>query len=112
MIVDLERTPQPRLPTGPPVGCTLATFVHLEACVVGHAAPETRLRDTCSRPCLWGGSNRAPKIAACRAIAVSNRSRSVYCGALGVIRRGGDLTLALPIRTGYAVGGELHFHGR
>ena len=118
MIVDLERNDLNRvcLPGSVAVtrragGLHTRDVVHLEACVVGHAAPETRLRDLLTAVLPGGSVTGAPKIAACRAIArLEPVPRSVYCGALGVIRRGGDLTLALPIRTGYAVGGELHFH--
>jgi anthranilate/para-aminobenzoate synthase component I len=79
--------------------------------VVGVRAPAATLRDVLAAVFPGGSVTGAPKLAACAAIArLEPVPRSVYCGALGVIRAGGDLTLALPIRTGYAVAGELHFH--
>ena len=85
--------------------------VHLEARVVGVRAPGATLRDVLAAALPGGSVTGAPKLAACAAIArLEPVPRSVYCGALGVLRAGGDLTLALPIRTGYAVGGTLHFH--
>ena len=118
MIVDLERNDLNRicLPGSVRVVRRAASLhtrdvVHLEARVAGHAARDLSLRDLLAAMLPGGSVTGAPKIAACQAIArLEPVARSVYCGALGVIRPGGDLTLALPIRTGYAVGGELHFH--
>ncbi len=49
-------------------------------------------------PC--GSVTGAPKIAAMRAIAASERSpRGLYCGAIGLVRPGGDWTFNVAIRT-------------
>ena len=49
-------------------------------------------------PC--GSVTGAPKIAATRIIAALERApREVYCGAIGVVRPGGDCAFSVPIRT-------------
>ena len=118
MIVDLERNDLNRVCLRDSVRVTRRAgalhtrdVVHLEARVVGRLSPATGLRTLLAAVLPGGSVTGAPKLAACRAIAgLEPVPRSVYCGALGVIRPSGDLTLALPIRTGYAVGGRLHFH--
>jgi anthranilate/para-aminobenzoate synthase component I len=118
MIVDLERNDLNRVcrPASVRVTRRAGTLrtrdvVHVEARVVGRLAAGIGLRHVVAAALPGGSVTGAPKLAACAAIArLEPVPRSVYCGALGVIRAGGDLTLALPIRTGYAVGGMLHFH--
>jgi para-aminobenzoate synthetase/4-amino-4-deoxychorismate lyase len=49
-------------------------------------------------PC--GSVTGAPKVAAMRAIAALERSpRGAYCGAIGIVRPGGDATFSVAIRT-------------
>jgi anthranilate/para-aminobenzoate synthase component I len=92
-------------------GLATRDVVHLEARVVGRQAPGTPLREVLAAVFPGGSVTGAPKLAACAAISrLEPVPRSVYCGALGVIGAGGDLELALPIRTGYAAAGTLHFH--
>jgi len=118
MIVDLERNDLNRVCTPGSVrvvsrAATLATrdVVHLEARIQGRLELGVDLRELLGALLPGGSVTGAPKIAACHAIAALEPvARSVYCGALGVIRAGGDLTLALPIRTGYAADGVIHFH--
>jgi anthranilate/para-aminobenzoate synthase component I len=118
MIVDLERNDLNRAcrPGSVRVVRRSATVitrdvVHLEAWVHGRLEDGTTQRGLLAAMLPGGSVTGAPKFAACRAIArLEPVPRSVYCGALGVIQRGGDLTFALPIRTGYAVDGMLHFH--
>jgi len=118
MIVDLERNDLNRLcrPGSVRVArreVALATrdVVHLESWVEGRIEDGTTLRALLAAVLPGGSVTGAPKIAACRAIAeLEPVPRSVYCGALGELHADGDLTLALPIRTGYAAGGALHFH--
>lgn len=118
MIVDLERHDLNRVCRPGTVavarraaGLHTRDVVHVEARVVGRLAPGVTTRDLLSAMLPGGSVTGAPKLAACAAISrLEPVPRSVYCGALGVIRADGDLTLALPIRTGYAVGGALHFH--
>ena len=118
MIVDLERNDLNRVCRPGSVrvraaGRPLATadVVHREAVVVGELEPGLSW-GAILRALFPGGSvTGAPKLAACAAIAgLEPVPRSVYCGALGVIRAGGDGTLALPIRTGTVAAGELRFH--
>ena len=55
----------------------------------------------------------APKIRAARIIReLEPQARGVYCGAIGIVRPGGDATFNVAIRTGWmATGtGELHVH--
>jgi anthranilate/para-aminobenzoate synthase component I len=118
MIVDLERNDLNRVYRPGSVrvtrragGLHTRDVVHVEAHVIGRLVPGIGLRDMLAAVLPGGSVTGAPKLAACAAIArLEPVPRSVYCGALGVIRAGGDLTLALPIRTGYAVAGRLHFH--
>jgi para-aminobenzoate synthetase component I len=118
MIVDLERNDLNRVCRPGSVrvraaGRPLATadVVHREAVVVGELEPGLSW-DAILRALFPGGSvTGAPKLAACAAIAALEPvPRSVYCGALGVIRASGDGTLAMPIRTGTVAAGELSFH--
>jgi anthranilate/para-aminobenzoate synthase component I len=118
MIVDLERNDLNRVcrPGSVRVArreVALATrdVIHLESWIAGRIEAGTTLRAVLAAVLPGGSVTGAPKIAACRAIAdLEPVPRSVYCGALGELRADGDLTLALPIRTGYAAGGALHFH--
>lgn len=85
--------------------------VHREAVVRGELRPEVNLRRLLAATFPGGSVTGAPKIAACRMIAeLEPVPRSVYCGAYGVIEPNGDLALAMPIRTGYVVGGRLYVH--
>ena len=118
MIVDLERNDLGRVCRPGTVevlraASTLKTLdvVHLEAKVVGQLEPGVVLEGLLGAVLPGGSVTGAPKVAACRVIAALEPvPRSAYCGAIGVLRGSGDLTLALAIRTGYVVEGTLHFH--
>ncbi len=118
MIVDVERNDLNRVCRPGSVrvlrraaGVATRDVVHLESWIEGRLDGDVTLRDLLAAVLPGGSVTGAPKIAACRAIArLEPVPRSVYCGALGELRADGDVTLALPIRTGYAVGGALHYH--
>ncbi|MGC8917523.1 MAG: chorismate-binding protein [Thermoanaerobaculum sp.] len=85
--------------------------VHREAVVEGSLPPGVSFEDILTATFPGGSVTGAPKIAAASLIAALEPvPRSVYCGAYGVLLPGGDFTLAMPIRTGYVVGGRLFFH--
>lgn len=85
--------------------------VHREAVVRGKVPPGVGLGELLEAAFPGGSVTGAPKIAACRLIAALEPvPRSVYCGAYGVLYPNGDAVLAMPIRTGYVVGGTLFFH--
>jgi anthranilate/para-aminobenzoate synthase component I len=118
MIVDLERNDLGRVCRPGTVrveraAASLETLdvVHLEARVVGRLEPQVGLVGLLEAVLPGGSVTGAPKVAACQVIAALEPvPRSVYCGAIGILRGDGDLTLALAIRTAYQVGGQLHFH--
>lgn len=118
MIVDLERNDLNRvcLPGSvrvlhPSRAIATTDVVHREAAVMGRLAPGVGWHEVLTALHPGGSVTGAPKLAACRAIAAREPvPRSVYCGALGVLRPGATGLLALPIRTGYAAGGHLCFH--
>lgn len=118
MIVDLERNDLGRVCQPGTVrveraasGLETLDVVHLEATVGGRLDPGVGLGRLLAAILPGGSVTGAPKVAACRVIAALEPvPRSVYCGAIGVLAAGGDLTLALAIRTGYVAGGFLHFH--
>ncbi len=117
MIVDLERNDLNRVCTPHSVRVltprrtfTTLGVMHQYAVVTGQLAPKTSWRSLLSALLPGGSVTGAPKLAACQFIArLEPVPRAIYCGAIGVIQpdRG---VLALPIRTGYAVNGMLHFH--
>lgn len=117
MIVDLERNDLNRVCTPHSVTVRTArrTFttlgvMHQYAVIAGRLAPETSWRSLLAAVLPGGSVTGAPKLAACDFIArLEPVPRAVYCGAIGVLQRG-RAVLALPIRTGYVVGGMLHFH--
>jgi anthranilate/para-aminobenzoate synthase component I len=118
MIVDLERNDLNRLSVPgsvhvrfPSRALVTADVVHREATVVGRLAPGIGWCEVLTALLPGGSVTGTPKLAACQAIAALEPvPRSVYCGALGVLRANGDGVLALPVRTGYAAGGSLWFH--
>lgn len=117
MIVDLERNDLNRLCTPATVrvktarrSITTVGVIHQYAAVAGELQPGTGWRTILAALLPGGSVTGAPKLAACSLIAhLEPVPRSVYCGALGVIQPQHGV-LALPIRTGYTVGGMLHFH--
>ncbi len=118
MIVDLERNDLNRvcrpgsvqvLAAARPL--TTLDVVHHEAVVAGQLEAGVGWAEMLAAVFPGGSVTGAPKLAACRLIAeLEGVPRSVYCGAVGVLRHDGDGTLALAIRTGYTVAGRLFFH--
>ncbi|MEP0775051.1 MAG: anthranilate synthase component I family protein [Acidobacteriota bacterium] len=117
MIVDLERndlnrvcTPRSVRVLTPRRTFTTLGVMHQYAVVAGQLCPGASWQSLLGALLPGGSVTGAPKLAACRFIArLEPVPRAVYCGAIGVMKpdRG---VLALPIRTGYAANGMLHFH--
>jgi para-aminobenzoate synthetase/4-amino-4-deoxychorismate lyase len=127
MIVDLLRNDVGRI--------TRTGSVHVPALLVAERYPtvwqltstiEGELRDDIRLPEIFralfpsGSVTGAPKIAATRFIAqLEHEPRGVYCGAIGLVRPGGDATFNVAIRTvvidaaagtaEYGVGGGITF---
>ncbi len=86
------------------------TVQHLVSTVEAMARPGLGLADLL-RAVLPGGSvTGAPKHAVCSHLAQAEAGpRGFYCGAVGWISPGGDLDLALPIRTAQIEGSRLTY---
>ena len=86
------------------------TVQHLVSTVEATARPGLGLAELL-RAVLPGGSvTGAPKHAVCAHLAGAEAGpRGFYCGALGWIGPGGDLDLALPIRTAQIAGGRVTY---
>ena len=86
------------------------TVQHLVSTVEATARPGLGLADLL-RAVLPGGSvTGAPKHAVCRHLAQAEAGpRGFYCGAVGWLSPGGDLDLALPIRTAQIRGSQLTY---
>ena len=107
MIVDLLRNDLGRLarPGGVAVRhcCRVErypTVLQMVSDVTATLRPGTRLQDilTALFPC--GSVTGAPKLAAMQAIhALEPHPRGVYCGAIGLIKPGGETICSVPIRT-------------
>ncbi len=117
MIVDLERNDLGRVSMPGSVvvdpGFTVesyATVHHLVSTVRGILRPDVTFGDLLRATFPGGSVTGAPKI---RAIEILRRleaeRRRLYTGALGYWDAGGDLDLALPIRTALLAGGELEY---
>jgi para-aminobenzoate synthetase/4-amino-4-deoxychorismate lyase len=107
MIVDLLRNDLSRV--AEPFSVRVPRLFHVEAwptvwqmCsdVVARARPGTTLADLFRALFPCGSVTGAPKVQAMRLIrALEAGPRGVYCGAVGVVRPGGDATFNVPIRT-------------
>ena len=107
MIVDLLRNDLSRV--AEPFSVQVPRLFHVEAwptvwqmCsdVVARARPGTTLADLFGALFPCGSVTGAPKVQAMRLIrALEGGPRGVYCGAVGVVRPGGDATFNVPIRT-------------
>lgn len=76
------------------------TVLQLVSTVEGRLPPGTSLTALFAALFPCGSVTGAPKASAMRLIAGLERSpRGVYCGAVGVVRPGGDATFNVPIRT-------------
>lgn len=104
MIVDLLRNDMSRIADRVQVTelfreQNLSTVRQMVSTITAHTKPNTQLADifTALFPC--GSVTGAPKIAAMRAIRdLETSPRSFYCGALGIIKPGGDATFSVGIR--------------
>ncbi|MBN9105160.1 MAG: bifunctional anthranilate synthase component I family protein/class IV aminotransferase [Propionibacteriaceae bacterium] len=86
----------------------LPTVWQLTSTVSGRLSVGTPLADVFAALFPCASVTGAPKLAAMGVIAELEASpRRWYCGALGVIRPGGDATFAVPIRTVERVGDQL-----
>ncbi len=107
MIVDLLRNDVGRVAaTGSvhtPALLTLErypTVWQMTSSVAATLRPEVSLADIFTALFPSGSVTGAPKIAATHAIAALERdARGVYCGAIGLLRPGGDCTFSVAIRT-------------
>lgn len=78
----------------------LPTVWQLVSTVVGEARPGLGLADVMGALFPCGSVTGAPKVRAMEVIAgLERRPRGWYCGALGVIRPGGEAVFNVPIRT-------------
>lgn len=117
MIVDLERNDLGRIcrigsiRTGPfPRVETYETVHHLVADVSGELREGIDFLSILAATFPGGSVTGAPKIRAMEILAqLETRARFVYCGALGYLDHGGDVELALTIRTLWTRGTEAHF---
>ncbi len=86
----------------------LPTVWQLTSTVTGRTPPGTTLADVFGALFPCGSVTGAPKLAAMRVIAGLEASpRGWYCGALGVIRPGGEAVFNVPIRTVVRTGDRL-----
>jgi anthranilate/para-aminobenzoate synthase component I len=117
MILDLVRNDLGRVAragsvavTQPMVVTRYPTVQHLVSTVEAKAKPGLGLAELL-RAVLPGGSvTGTPKHAVCSHLAQAEAGpRGFYCGALGWILPGGDLDLALPIRTAQIQGNRLTY---
>ena len=107
MIVDLLRNDLSRLaePFSVKVPAlftvqTLPTVFQMVSDVIATTRPGTTLTDVFSALFPCGSITGAPKVQAMRSIkALEPDARSVYCGAIGVVRPGGHATFNVAIRT-------------
>ncbi|WP_370418393.1 anthranilate synthase component I family protein [Streptomyces sp. QH1-20] len=77
-----------------------ARVLHLVSTVTGKVGPDTDVYDIIRALFPAGTMTGAPKIRAMEIIeALESRGRGLYAGAVGLIGHGGDLNLALCIRT-------------
>lgn len=76
------------------------TVLQMTSTVSARARPGTSLADVFATLFPCGSITGAPKVEAMKAIAtLEGEPRGVYCGAIGVIRPGGDATFNVAIRT-------------
>ncbi len=81
------------------------TVWQMTSTVTCHTAPPTRLRDVFRALFPCGSITGAPKAAAMSAIrALEGSARGVYCGAVGVLRPGGEAIFSVGIRTPFIDG--------
>lgn len=86
----------------------LPTVWQLTSTVSGRTPPGTRLAEVFAALFPCGSVTGAPKLAAMGVIAdLEDAPRGWYCGALGLIRPGGDAVFNVPIRTVTARDGVL-----
>ncbi len=86
----------------------LPTVWQLTSTITGATRPGTGLADVFAALFPCGSVTGAPKLAAMGVIAaLEATARGWYCGALGVIRPGGEATFNVPIRTVVAGGDSL-----
>jgi para-aminobenzoate synthetase / 4-amino-4-deoxychorismate lyase len=78
------------------------TVLQMTSTVIATLRPDVDLAGVFRALFPCGSVTGAPKIAAMAAIARHERSpRGVYCGAIGVVRPGGDSTFSVAIRTAW-----------
>jgi len=118
MIVDLERNDLGRVAQTGSVHVenllgivSYATVHHLESRIEATLRPDVDLIDVLQATFPGGSITGAPKIRAMQIISdMEEETRGVYCGALGAIAYGGDVSVwNIPIRTGVVAGGQLQF---
>ena len=118
MIVDLERNDLGRVCVPGSVAVNgLArleshpTVHHLVSEVSGTLRDDTDLAALLAATFPGGSITGAPKVRAMEIIAeLEAEPRGVYTGALGLLHPGGDLELALPIRTAVVADGRAQWH--
>lgn len=88
------------------------TLLQMTSCVKSQVAGTTALSDCFLALFPCGSVTGAPKIAASKSIAdLESTPRGVYCGAVGVVRPGGDFTFNVAIRTIVAEPGKPAIYG-
>jgi para-aminobenzoate synthetase/4-amino-4-deoxychorismate lyase len=107
MIVDLLRNDLGHLAVPGSVHATrlydverYPTVLQLTSTVEADARPGTTLEDVFAALFPCGSITGAPKVSTMRLIArLEDSPREVYCGAIGLVRPGGDATFSVAIRT-------------
>jgi para-aminobenzoate synthetase component 1 len=117
MIVDLERNDIGRVARPGSVAVDAfarveshPTVHHLVSSVVGRLRPGVGLADVLRATFPGGSVTGAPKVRAMEVIGeLEPCARGVYTGAFGLFHPGGDLELALAIRTAVVAGGAVRW---
>ncbi len=116
MIIDVERNDIGRVSTlgsvrvEPPRLTTHGLVWHRQATVSGELAPHVTRRELLRAVLPSGSVTGAPKVRAMEIIAsLESERRGLYTGALGFITHGGEMTLAMAIRTLTTHGAEGHY---
>ncbi len=117
MVVDLERNDLSRVAevgsvrvADPGQVQTYPSVLHRVARVTAQVAPELEWWQVLAVMAPGGSVTGCPKRSAMQCIAaLETVPRGPYTGVLGLVTGGGDLELALPIRTAWRIGDRLEF---
>lgn len=99
---DLSRIPQSRSVSVPSLFCVeeYPTVWQMTSTVTADVPPELGLEEIFAATFPCGSITGAPKIEAMKIIAeLESGPRGIYCGAIGVLRPGGDAVFNVAIRT-------------